>query len=111
MCYCQKINDGRLQNRPQQAEEIETVTKFRTLFGAGLLASFALLTVIASLRILAKAADDWSRGIAFGVLMAWLALAIHGTVDFNLQIPANALTLVAISAIGWSLSGVAKKHV
>ncbi|MEJ5270315.1 MAG: O-antigen ligase family protein [Hydrogenophilus sp.] len=81
------------------------------LFGAGLLASFALLTVIASLRILAKAADDWSRGIAFGVLMAWLALAIHGTVDFNLQIPANALTLVAISAIGWSLSGVAKKHV
>lgn len=48
MCYCQKINDGRLQNRPQQAEEIETVTKFRTLFGAGLLTFFAFLIPLAA---------------------------------------------------------------
>ena len=48
MCYCQKINDGRLQNRPQQAEEIETVTKFRTLFRAGLLTFFAFLIPLAA---------------------------------------------------------------
>jgi len=36
--------------------------------------------------------------IAFAVA---LALLIHSVVDFNLQIPANAATLVVILAMGW----------
>jgi len=48
LCYCQKINDGPLRTRPQQAEEIETVTKFRTLFRAGVLTFFAFLIPLAA---------------------------------------------------------------
>jgi hypothetical protein len=33
--------------------------------------------------------------------MSTVALLIHSTVDFNLQIPANALTMVVIMAMGW----------
>jgi hypothetical protein len=33
--------------------------------------------------------------------MAMVALLIHSTVDFNLQIPANALTIVVVLAMGW----------
>ena len=40
-------------------------------------------------------------GIAFGVTMSMVALAIHSTVDFNLQIPSNALTMVVILSMGW----------
>jgi hypothetical protein len=29
------------------------------------------------------------------------ALALHSTVDFNLQIPANALAFVVLLAYGW----------
>jgi hypothetical protein len=33
--------------------------------------------------------------------MAIVGLLVHSTVDFNLQIPANALTMVVILAMGW----------
>ena len=39
--------------------------------------------------------------MAFGVAMAVVALLVHSTVDFNLQIPAIALTTVVILAMGW----------
>ncbi|RKZ73262.1 MAG: hypothetical protein DRR19_31160 [Candidatus Parabeggiatoa sp. nov. 1] len=42
-----------------------------------------------------------SRGIAFGATMAITALLIHSTVDFNLQIPANAATFMLILGLGW----------
>ena len=33
--------------------------------------------------------------------MSIVALLVHSSVDFNLQIPANALTMVVILAMGW----------
>jgi hypothetical protein len=33
--------------------------------------------------------------------MSIVALLVHSTVDFNLQIPANALTIAIILAMGW----------
>jgi hypothetical protein len=33
--------------------------------------------------------------------MSIVALLLHSTVDFNLQIPANAMTMVVILAMGW----------
>jgi hypothetical protein len=45
-------------------------------------------------------------GVAFGVTMAIVALALHSTVDFNLQIPANAMTIVVILAMGWIASAL-----
>lgn len=45
--------------------------------------------------------DPLLRGLAFGCLMAIIAFAIHSTVDFNLQIPANALTFIVLLACGY----------
>ncbi len=69
--------------------------------GLAILLALAASTAWQALRILRLRHSSLPRGIAFGVLMAIVALAIHSTVDFNLQIPANALTLVLILAMGW----------
>jgi O-antigen ligase len=39
------------------------------------------------------------QGVGFSVTMAIVAIGIHSTVDFNLQIPANAALFVAILAL------------
>jgi putative inorganic carbon (HCO3(-)) transporter len=43
-------------------------------------------------------------GVAFAALMALLAQGIHATVEFNLQIPANAATLIVLMAASASCS-------
>lgn len=44
--------------------------------------------------------ESWYRsGVGFGSAMAIIALLAHSFTDFNLQIPANAATLVVICAI------------
>lgn len=41
------------------------------------------------------------RGKAFGSSMSILAMMIHSTVDFNLQMPTNALTFIVVLALAW----------
>ncbi|MCV6625713.1 MAG: O-antigen ligase family protein [Cellvibrionaceae bacterium] len=41
------------------------------------------------------------RGVGFGAAMSILAMGIHASVDFNLQIPANALTFMVVLALGY----------
>lgn len=67
-----------------------------TLFGV-LVAS----TLVVVVRVMAQRQSTLPWGIAFGVAMAIVALLLHSTVDFNLQIPANALTITVILAMGW----------
>jgi O-antigen ligase len=71
------------------------------LVGLGILATLVVLTLGTVLRVLARRRSSLHRGIAFGVAMSMAALLIHSTVDFNLQIPANALTMVVVLAMGW----------
>jgi O-antigen ligase len=71
------------------------------LLGLGLLGAFVALTLATGVRVLVKRRSSLPRGIAFGSLMAMVALIIHSWVDFNLQIPANALTLLVIMAMAW----------
>ena len=71
------------------------------LLGLGLVGSLVILTAWTVLKALARRKSALPRGIAFGVAMSTVALMIHSTVDFNLQIPANALTMVLILAMGW----------
>lgn len=71
------------------------------LTGLALLGGFVLLTLVTGVRILVRRRSSLPRGIAFGSLMAMVALIIHSWVDFNLQIPANAMTLVVIMAMAW----------
>ena len=71
------------------------------LLGLGLLGGLVVLTGGQALLILLRRRSSLPRGMAFGGLMAIVALAIHSTVDFNLQLPANALTLVVVMAMVW----------
>lgn len=72
------------------------------LAGLLLLAGFVAMSMVSGLQVLRERRSDLPRGIAFGSLMAMVALLIHSSVDFNLQIPANALTLLVIVAMVWS---------
>ena len=67
-----------------------------SLFGLLVLASF-----IAAVLAQARRRDPFTRGIAFGVVMGVIAIGIHSTVDFNLQIPANTFLFMILLAMGW----------
>jgi hypothetical protein len=41
------------------------------------------------------------RGMAFASMMGIIALLIHSSVDFNLQIPANSATFMVVLALGF----------
>jgi len=69
--------------------------------GLVLLGSIVLLTFFAAVLALSRRRDPLARGVAFGVVMGVTALAMHSTVDFNLQIPANAFLFSVLLALGW----------
>jgi putative inorganic carbon (hco3(-)) transporter len=72
------------------------------LAGVGLLGSMVLLSFGAALRAQYLRQDPVMRGISFAAMMGILALMIHSSVDFNLQIPANALTFMLLLAFAWA---------
>jgi O-antigen ligase len=69
--------------------------------GMGLLGAFVVLTFVSSARTMHRRRSSLPRGVSFGVMMAIVALAIHSTVDFNLQLPSNALLLIVVMSMGW----------
>jgi O-antigen ligase len=76
-------------------------------------ASFFVLLALSSLWRVIKTIQirkhPVARGIALGALMAMLEILMHSLVDFNLQIPANALLFTVILAMGWSTAQVDKQ--
>jgi hypothetical protein len=48
--------------------------------------------------------------MAFASVMGIIALLIHSTVDFNLQIPANAATFMVILALAWIALSLERKE-
>lgn len=66
----------------------------------GCLLLAVLLVFISAIKTQMRRKNRLMRGIAFSATMAIIALAIHSTVDFNLQIPANAATFMVILALG-----------
>jgi len=69
--------------------------------GFALLGAIVLLSFFAAVLAQSRRRDPLARGVAFGVVMGITALAIHSTVDFNLQIPANAFIFTVLLALGW----------
>jgi O-antigen ligase len=69
------------------------------LFGLLPLAAFVLLALWHALRALWRRESVYRSGVGFGAAMGIIALLIHSSTDFNLQIPANAATLVVLCAI------------
>ena len=45
--------------------------------------------------------DPLMRGMSFACVMGVTSLLIHSWVDFNLQIPANAVYFMILLAFGW----------
>ena len=73
----------------------------RGVIGIAPLILLVIITFLVALTALWKRQKPLMRGCAFGCLMSMLAMAIHATVDFNLQIPANAATFMLVLALGW----------
>lgn len=71
--------------------------------GLLLLLLMVVATAWRALRLLGRDADPLARGVAAGVLMAICGLGLHSMVDFNLQIPATALTFTVLLALPWCL--------
>jgi putative inorganic carbon (HCO3(-)) transporter len=69
--------------------------------GILLLMSIVIATLFRAIRTLYATQDPLLRGISFGVVMVIITLLLHSTVEFNLQIFANAATLVMILALAW----------
>jgi O-antigen ligase len=77
------------------------------LIGAGLLGAFLLLCLVNSTRGLEDRDRPGQFGMAFASLMAMVAMLVHASVDFSLQIPANAawfavLCLLPFCTRNWS---------
>lgn len=71
------------------------------LLGLGMMGLVVAMSLAAALRAHWVRRDPLMRGIAFASIMGITAILIHSWVDFNLQIPANALLFMVILALGW----------
>lgn len=71
------------------------------VIGLSLCSLIVLLAAMQALLALRRRNNPLMRGTAFGVTLAICWLAFHSTVDFNMQIPANALTMTIILALAW----------
>jgi len=71
------------------------------LIGAALMGLFVLGSLACALLAQARRRDPLARGVAFSVTMGLIAIGMHSTVDFNLQIPANAFLFTLLLALGW----------
>lgn len=69
--------------------------------GLALVGSIVVLSLAAALLAHYRRRDPLLRGMSFAVIMGVVSLLIHSSVDFNLQIPANATMFVLLLAIGW----------
>ena len=69
--------------------------------GMLLLGAVVGLSLFAALRAQYLRSDPLARGLAFGAVMGIATMLIHSSTDFNLQIPANAMTFMFVLALGW----------
>jgi len=71
------------------------------IIGLLLVGSSVILSLFIALLAQYRRRDPLCRGIAFSAVMSITAILIHSSVDFNLQIPANAATFMVILAMAW----------
>jgi O-antigen ligase len=70
------------------------------VIGFSLLAVGLLLIFVPIVRAYGKRSDPLIRGALFAAIAGCVSLMIHGLVDFNFQIPANAIYFFALLGIG-----------
>ena len=69
------------------------------LIGSLPLVSYVVIAIWRSWNMIRSERSTTAAGIGFACIMAAICLIIHSSVDFNLQIPANIMTFVAILAL------------
>ena len=67
-----------------------------------------VLSLWAAITALRHRRHPLVRGMAFATLMGVTAILIHSTVDFNLQMPANAAMFMVLMGLAWVGSGVGR---
>jgi len=77
--------------------------------GIVMLAFMMLYPLAISVSVMRHRRDPLAVGIAFGVFMSITAMLIHASVDFNLQIPANAATFIVILSIPFIVKTLSSK--
>ena len=65
------------------------------------LAVFVILCLYAAVLAMWSRRSPFFRGMGFACLMGGTALLVHSFVDFNLQIPANAVYFMVVLALGY----------
>jgi len=71
------------------------------LIAFGLLGFCVLVSLYQAISAQLVRRDRLAQGMGFAATMAIVALLIHSSVDFNLQIPANAATFMVVLALAW----------
>lgn len=69
------------------------------LIGMLPLLGFVLLALWRALQAMWRRESLYRSGVGFGAAMGIVAIGVHSSTDFNLQIPANAATFVVVCAI------------
>lgn len=69
--------------------------------GLGLLGLMVTWSLAVALRAQYIRRDPLMRGLSFASVMGIVAILIHSSVDFNLQIPSNALLFMVLLALAW----------
>lgn len=87
-------------NREAHNDYLQFATETGVI-GLVLLGLITLLSFFAALLAQYRRHDPLMRGLSFASIMGITAILIHSSVDFNLQIPANAATFVVLLAIAW----------
>lgn len=82
------------------------ITAETGIIGLILIGLAVLITLSHALLALKRRKSVYTRGILFGSIMGMTAILIHSSVDFNLQIPANAAMFTLLMALTWSSSTI-----
>jgi hypothetical protein len=74
------------------------------LLGLGMLVGLAAYALWTAVTLLRRRRNPVLRSAGFAAVMSITAMALHALVDFNLHIPANALTFCVMVALPWAAS-------
>ena len=81
------------------------------VIGFALVGMIVVLSLFAALRAQHLRGDPLMRGLSFGAIMGIVAMLIHSWVDFNLQIPSNAMTFMYVLGLAWISLHYGRRHV
>jgi O-antigen ligase len=101
-------NDIRGLHRETHNDYLQFATETGQI-GMGLLVAIVSISLLAALIAQYRRRDPLMRGVSFAAIMGITAILIHSSVDFNLQIPANAATFCLLLALCWISLGLKER--